>query len=200
MEAKIFTKHPTTLTGKHIILIPLEESQFDEICSLGKEKIIWKHSPIGVNGYDTSLHKKFLEDCISKRNTGEYYPFSIVLKETKKIIGFTTYHSIKREYKNLEIGATWLHPRYWSKNLNTECKYLMLEHCFETLGLMRVQFRSNDNNLQSRKAIEKIGGIFEGIFRKDKILEDGSIRNAAIYSIIDNEWEAVKKNLEALLS
>jgi RimJ/RimL family protein N-acetyltransferase len=99
----------------------------------------------------------------------------------------------------LEIGATWLHPNYWSKKINLECKYIMLTHCFEALETMRVQFRTNDTNLRSRKAIEKLGATFEGILRKDKILEDNTIRNAVIYSIIDDEWKIVKANLKQLL-
>jgi len=193
-------KHPVILIGKRVKLLPLEETHFNEICELGTEKSIWKYSPIGVYGFNRKLHIEFLEDSIKKRNSGEFYPLIITDKLTNKIIGFTVYHSIKQEYKGLEIGATWFHPDYWSKNFNTECKYLMLEHCFETLKTIRVQFRTNDNNIRSRKAIEKIGGKFEGIFRKDKILEDGTIRNAAYYSIIDDEWEAVKINMEKLIS
>jgi RimJ/RimL family protein N-acetyltransferase len=143
---------------------------------------------------------EFLQECIAKRISGDFYPFVIVVNETGHIAGCTIYHSIKQENKNLEIGCTWLHPQYWSAGLNTECKYLMLQHCFEELGTIRVQLKANDNNTRSRKAIEKIGGRFEGILRKDKILEDGAIRNAAYYSIIDDEWPQVKSMLQGTLS
>lgn len=192
--------HPTELTGHHVKLVPLETHHFEEICLLGNEKSIWTYSPIGAYGYDSEIHQQFLQKCIEKRNSGEYYPFVIILSESNKIIGFTIYHSINKENKSLEIGCTWFHPDYWSKNLNAECKYLMLQHCFETLATMRVQLKANDNNIRSRKAIEKIGGKFEGILRKDKILEDGKIRNAAYYSIIDDEWTSVKTHLQKLLN
>ncbi len=200
MNDKNWIDHPTELIGQQVKLIPLQTSHFDEICLLGKEKSIWTYSPIGVYGYDTQIHQDFLEKCITKRSSGEFYPFVILLAQTDKIIGFTIYHSINKENRSLEIGCTWFHPDYWSKNLNVECKYLMLQHCFETLSTMRVQLKASDNNIRSRKAIEKIGGKFEGILRKDKILEDGKIRNAAYYSIIDEEWDSVKEDLRKLLN
>ena len=192
MNNKNWVDHPTVLSGYQVKLIPLEEDHFEALCILGKEKSIWTYSPIGVNGYDTEEHQAFLWKCMAKRNSGEFYPFVIILCETHKLIGFTIYHNISKDNRSLEIGCTWFHPDYWSKNLNTESKYLMLQHCFEILGTIRVQLKASDNNIRSRKAIEKIGGRFEGILRKDKILEDGSFRNAAYYSIIDDEWEALK--------
>ena len=194
-----WVEHPLILTGDKVKLVPLEEAHFDEINSLAKEKAIWQYSPVGVDGMDSEKLTAFLYDSIFKRNSGERYPFVIIDKPTGKIAGCTIYHTLKPENKTLEIGATWLHPIYWSAGINTECKYLLLTHCFETLGTMRVQLKANDNNPRSRKAIEKIGAKFEGILRKDKILEDGSIRNAAYYSIVDDEWPEVKLNLQRLL-
>ena len=197
MDSQHWIQHPTELTGKLVKLAPLGIEHFEEICLLGKEESIWTYSPIGVYGYDTGIHQAFLQECLARRASGELYPFIIV--QNTKIIGFTVYHSIKKENRSLEIGCTWFHPDYWSKNYNVECKYLMLQHCFETLAAIRVQLKASDNNIRSRKAIEKIGGQFEGILRKDKILEDGTIRNAAYYSIIDDEWSSVKSKLEKLL-
>ncbi|MEO6305396.1 MAG: GNAT family protein [Bacteroidia bacterium] len=200
MGNKNWIHHPTELIGKAVKLIPLNTFHFEEICTLAKEKSIWTYSPIGVDGYDNQTHIGFLEKCIMKRNSGEFYPFVVILCKTDKVIGFTIYHSINNENRSLEIGCTWFHPDYWSTNLNTECKYLMLKHCFETLETIRIQLKANDNNIRSRKAIEKIGGKFEGILRKDKILEDVTIRNAAYYSIIDDEWVSVKVNLMKVLN
>jgi RimJ/RimL family protein N-acetyltransferase len=192
--------HPTILTGNTIRLLPLEPQHFDELCELAMEPSIWTFSPTGVNGMDRNSHLTFLRECIGKRESRDFYPFAMQLKHTNKLVGFTIYHSLKPEYKTLEIGCTWLHPQYWSTGINLECKYLMLEHCFETLATMRVQLKANDNNPRSRRAIEKLGARFEGILRKDKILEDGSIRNAAYYSIIDDEWPGIKKKLHVLLN
>ena len=102
--------------------------------------------------------------------------------------------------RKLEIGWTWLHPDYWATAINPECKLLLLTYCFETLKTIRVQLKTSDINLRSRKAIEKIGGKFEGVLRKDRIRDNGVPRNSAYFSIIEEEWESAKKNLEKLLS
>jgi RimJ/RimL family protein N-acetyltransferase len=199
MTSENWVKHPIELKGKQLRLVPLDRQHFEELFELSKEPSIWIFSPTGVNGSDVEKHLAFLESCIEKRTAGEFYPFVIVLQESHKIVGFTMFHSIKPENKSLEIGCTWFHPQYWSSGINTECKYLMLTFCFEVLGTIRVQIKSSDTNVRSRKAIEKIGGKFEGILRKDKILEDGTLRNAAYYSIIDDDWISTKLNLEKLM-
>ncbi|HAT3993068.1 TPA: GNAT family N-acetyltransferase, partial [Elizabethkingia anophelis] len=98
--------------------------------------------------------------------------------------------------KKLEIGWTWITKDYWGTTINLECKLLLLTYCFETLKTNRVQLKTKDTNFRSRKAIEKIGGIFEGILRKDKIVSDGTTRNAAYYSILDDEWEQARIKIQ----
>ncbi len=192
-------KHPIELIGHQVKLIPMEEAHYEALFSIAKDKSIWKYSPSDCDGSDPELLRKSLDDKLIKRDSGDAYTFTIVLKEENKIIGSTMFHTINEQHKNIEIGATWFHPDYWSTGLNTECKYLMLQFCFEVLGTMRVQIKSLDTNIRSRKAIEKIGAKFEGILRKDKILWDGAIRNAAYYSIVDDEWPMVKQNLQQRL-
>lgn len=102
--------------------------------------------------------------------------------------------------KKLEIGWTWITQEYWGTVVNLECKLLLLTYCFETLKVNRVQLKTKDDNMRSKKAIEKIGGVFEGILRKDKIQQDGTTRNAAYYSILDNEWEIAKKKIVLLIN
>ena len=96
----------------------------------------------------------------------------------------------------LYFGWTWITKEFWGTTVNLESKLLLLTYCFETLKTNRVQLKTKDNNFRSRKAIEKIGGLFEGILRKDKIQQDGSTRNAAYYSILDNEWNTAKVKIE----
>ncbi len=102
---------------------------------------------------------------------------------------------IQPNHKKLEIGWTWLHPDYWGTEVNLECKLLLLTYCFEELKTYRVQFKTDENNIRSRKAIEKIGGKFEGILRHDMIRDNGTKRNSAYFSIIDSEWGDVKRAL-----
>jgi RimJ/RimL family protein N-acetyltransferase len=116
-----------------------------------------------------------------------------------QIIGTTRLLEISPEDRKLEIGVTWLATQYWGSGANTECKYLLLEYCFETLKANRVQFRAKSDNARSRRALEKIGATFEGVFRKDKIEPGGEARNTAFYSIINDEWTDLKPRLAAKL-
>jgi RimJ/RimL family protein N-acetyltransferase len=115
--------------------------------------------------------------------------------KTNRLIGSTRFFEIYPADKKVEIGWTWIIKEYWGTTVNLECKLLLLTFCFETLNLNRVQFKTKDTNFRSRKAIEKIGAVFEGILRKDKIQSDGSARNAAYYSILNDEWKCAKEKI-----
>ena len=188
-------KHPVILKGELVELIPLEKLHFAELYELAKDKRIWEFLPTNCSNEQSFM--KAYNDAIQEREKGNHYPFVILDKETNKLIGSTRLFDIHEKDKKLELGWTWLHPDYWATGLNIECKLLILTFCFETLKTIRVQLKTSDNNLRSRKAIEKIGGQFEGILRKDRIRDDGMTRNAVYYSIIDDEWENVKSNLIA---
>ena len=113
--------------------------------------------------------------------------------------GSTRLLYLQPRHRKLEIGWTWLHPAYWAGPVNPECKLLLLTFCFETLGTSRVQLKTDANNIRSRKAIEKIGGAFEGILRNDMLRADGSKRHSAYYGLIEEEWPGRKAALQALL-
>jgi len=100
----------------------------------------------------------------------------------------------------LEIGGTWYAPAFQRTGVNTESKYLLLGHAFEDLGCLRVQFRTDVRNLRSQKAIERLGAASEGVLRDHMILPDGTVRSSVIYSILKDEWPAVKANLEVKLN
>ena len=100
---------------------------------------------------------------------------------------------IRPEHRSLEIGSTWIGRAYHGTKINPECKLLLLQHAFENLGCLRVQLKTDERNLQSRAAIEKLGAKFEGTLRKHMVLHDGFVRNSAMYSITDEEWPAVKE-------
>jgi RimJ/RimL family protein N-acetyltransferase len=114
-------------------------------------------------------------------------------------VGSTRYLDIRRENRGLEIGWTWLAAAVQRTAVNTECKYLLLRHAFETLGAIRVQLRTDLRNLRSQRAIERIGATREGVFRQERIMWDGYLRDSVFYSVIDCEWPAVKARLEARL-
>lgn len=189
--------HPQLLTRNNVTLAPLEEMHFDELTELAADKHIWQHYI-----FDASNEKNFrksLNDALTARDKETQYPWVIVHKSTGKIIGSTRLMDIVPEHRKLEIGWTWLLPEFWGTGINEECKMLILSYCFEVLHAVRVLLKTDENNMRSRKAIEKIGGKFEGILRNDMIRENGTHRNSAYYSIIDAEWKETKSRIEKLL-
>lgn len=190
-------KPGTILNGALVELVPLEEKHFEELTVLAGEKRIWEFIPI-----DMSTKEKCFEafaDAILEREKGAQFPFVIVHKKERKIIGSTRLMNIEPAHKKLEIGWTWLFPDYWATAVNLECKLLLLTFCFEELKAIRVQLKTDENNIRSRKAIEKIGGQYEGVLRHDMIRANGTIRNSAYFSIINTEWDSAKQNLANLL-
>lgn len=125
-------------------------------------------------------------------------PFIIYLRANGEPIGYTGYLNIDAKNRGLEIG-TWLGRAYQGRGINTEAKFLLLRHAFEVLGALRVQFKTDHRNIQSQRALEKIGAVREGVLRHHRLNADGSISDSVIYSIIAPEWPAVKTLLTARL-
>lgn len=188
-------KHPLILVGEKVKLVPLSAQYFDELIRLSNDEIIWTYMP--VKGTDKDRLLAALNEAIIKRDNGEQYPFVVINKATEKVMGSTRYLHLNEEHRNLEIGYTWYLPEYWGKGYNEECKYLLLQHCFEELKTIRVQIITSIKNWRSRKAIEKIGGKFEGILR-DVVIRNGDKRSVAYYSILEEEWIDIKPVLAKL--
>lgn len=190
---KQWIKHPLILDGSQVNLLPLEKEHLVDLYKIGSDEKIWEHIP--TDCYNRSTFLKAYKFALSERKKGNQYPFIIYHKEHKQIIGSTRLFEIYPKDRKLEIGWTWILPEYWSSGINLECKLILLTYCFEHLKTLRVQLKTDEKNIRSRKAIEKIGAKFEGIFRKDRIRDNGLSRNAAYYSIIDDEWNALKEKL-----
>ncbi len=188
-----WVKYPTTLLGQTVDLMPLEKEHLEALETLAKDKRIWEF--YAYDGSDTDVFSNIFNSALNEREKGNQMPFTIFFKPENKIIGSTRFLDIQPKHKKLEIGSTWLHPDYWATAVNLECKLLLLTHCFENLKTLRVQLKTDENNTRSRKAIEKIGGQFEGILRNDILRDNNTHRNSAYYSIINTEWAAVKPNL-----
>jgi RimJ/RimL family protein N-acetyltransferase len=192
-----WVKHPTILTGETVDLIPLEKEHFDELFIAASDKELWKFFPSDCSVRET--FDKSYSAAINDRGKGTCYPFVVYHKESGKLIGATRFLDIVSADKKLEIGFTWLGKQYWGTGINFECKLLLLTHCFTILKAKRIQIKTDENNIRSRKAIEKIGGQFEGILRKDRIRENGTSRNTAYYSIIDEEWPVAEQRIKSQL-
>ena len=186
-------KHPVVLRSEGVELRPLETELLDDLYRAACNPGIWKLTSI-----DYSIPEIFYPNftaALNDRDSGKSYPFLIIDPKDSRIVGTTRLLEIYPNDKKLEIGVTWIDTAYWGTGLNTECKFLLLQYCFEDLMVNRVQFRAKANNARSRGALEKIGAKFEGVQRKDKIEPNGNTRSTAFYSIINDEWHEVKAAL-----
>jgi len=188
--------HPSLLGGQTVELRPLERTHFSALKKLAADPRIWEHYTF--DGTQEAAFNQTLEEALVFRSKGLEYPFVILHKKEECIIGSTRFMNIDAPNRNLEIGFTWLHPDYWSSVVNIECKLLLLNYCFEQLKTIRVQLKTDSNNIRSKKAIEKIGGKFEGLVRNHIIRENGTVRTSALYSILMEEWNDVKKSLKQM--
>lgn len=126
-------------------------------------------------------------------------PFAVVSNATGRAVGMTTYMNIDAQNRRLEIGSTWVRKAVQRTPLNTESKLMLLGHAFDTLECIAVEFRTHFVNVQSRRAIERLGAKLDGVLRSHMIMKNGSLRDTAVYSVIRSEWPTVKANLESRL-
>jgi RimJ/RimL family protein N-acetyltransferase len=187
-----------TLQGAHIRLEPLTLSHLDGLCEIGLDPDLWQWIPAPVKSRDDMLH--YIQTALQWEKDGTALPFANVEQSTGRIVGCTRYMNIDKPNRHVEIGATWI-GRPWQRTaVNTEAKYLMLRHAFETLGCIRVELKTDELNQRSRNAILRIGATQEGIFRQHVVCADGRLRNSVYFSIIDSEWPHVKTALEQKLN
>lgn len=191
-------QHPLLLIGDRIELRPVEEETLDELFRVGRDREIWRLTSVDYS--DPAIFYPNFRLALSDRPLGKAYPFLVCLRESGRVIGTTRLLDIHPIDKKIEIGVTWIASEFWGTGVNTECKQLLLAYCFDTLGVNRVQFRAKADNARSRRALEKIGAVFEGVMRKDKIEPNGQPRDTAFYSIVREEWPTVKAKLASKLA
>jgi RimJ/RimL family protein N-acetyltransferase len=140
--------------------------------------------------------RAWIQDALDMHARGIVLPFTIFDRATNQAIGSTRYLDISEHDRHVEIGWTWLGKDFWRTPINTECKYLLLRHAFETLGCIRVSLKTDLRNERSQRAIERIGAQREGVWRRVVIMHDGYQRSSVFYSVLDDEWANVKTRLE----
>ena len=185
------------LEGEVVRLVPLEIGHVDALCEVGFDAEIWRWMPTGVR--DRGAMQAWVEEALTAQSAGSAIPFATTLRETGEVIGSTRFMNIDTAHRRAEIGATWITPAWQRSRVNTEAKYLMLRSAFEEQQWRRVEFKTSSQNVKSRAAILRLGATEEGTFRKHMIQEDGSNRDTVYFSIVDDEWPAVKAWLESAL-
>ena len=189
---------PVVLDGAHVRLEPLSHEHHAGLCAVGLDETLWRWIPTPVA--TPADMTAYMEKAFAEQKSGVSLPFAIVEKASGRVIGSTRYMNIEKVHHRLEIGCTWI-GRDWQRTaVNTEAKYLLLRHAFETLGCIRVELKTDSLNEKSRAAILRIGAQHEGIFRNHMITASGRIRHTVYYSIVDSEWPAVKARLESKLN
>lgn len=193
-----FDPQPVTLSGNLVILKPLCVDHVQDLFEAGLHENIWRYMPVPMpNTVDKA--KNWIDDALKDQQSGVQIPFAICLKNSGQAIGSTRYLDIQVPNRSLEVGWTWISPDYQRTGINTECKFLLFCHAFETLGAVRVQLKTDGRNVQSQNAIARIGAKHEGILRKSRMVWDGVYRDTVYYSILDTEWHLVKSKLISML-
>ena len=189
---------PVVLTGKHVRLEPLTEAHAPELAKVGVGQDFWKFLLYGDMKTEEDM-QNWVKDIMSRATKRTDLPFAAIHLASGRVAGATRYLNIVPHDRGLEIGGTWYGPEFQRTAVNTECKYLLMSHAFETLGAIRVQLKTDSRNERSQKAIERIGAKKEGVLRNHMILPDGYFRHSVFYSVLDTEWPDVKKNLEEMM-
>jgi RimJ/RimL family protein N-acetyltransferase len=185
---------PVLITGARVALEPLALRHLDDLAIAGADEAIWHWLPTAH--HQPGSMRSFIESALMARQRRAALPFATIDLPTRKAVGSTRYHHVDTEHRRLEIGVTWIGTGYQRSHINTEVKLLQLWYAIEVLKYRRVELKADVNNAKSRAAILRIGATEEGIFRKHMLYADGRNRDNVYFSIIDDEWPAVRARLE----
>ena len=189
---------PVTLTGHHIRLEPLSPDHHAGLCDVGLDPELWRWT-IGEVLTPEDM-RAYMQTALQWQKDGTALPFATIENASGRVIGSTRFMNIDRPHRRVEIGSTWIGEPWQRTAVNTEAKYLMLRHAFETMGCIRVELKTDSFNEKSRNAMLRMGAKEEGIFRNHMICYAGRIRHSAWYSVIDSDWPDVRTRLEGFLA
>jgi N-acetyltransferase len=188
---------PVLIKGKRVSLEPLALRHLQDLSAAGADASIWRWLPT-MHHLPGSM-PAFIEQALAAQERRIALPFAIVDRESTKAVGSTRYHHVDTEHRRLEIGVTWIATAFQRSYVNTETKLLQLWYAFDVLQCRRVELKADVENEKSRDAILRLGATQEGIFRKHMLYADGRNRDNVYFSIVDDDWAAVRARLEAKL-
>jgi RimJ/RimL family protein N-acetyltransferase len=190
-----FTDLSPVLQGRLVVLEPLRAEHEEPLRRAAADERVWRYMRIVATEPDV-FHRWF-DEALSAAAAGREAPFCIVRRGDEDVVGSSRYLALRPEDRVLEIGHSWIAPEAWGSGANTEAKLLLLGHAFERLGCLRVEFKTDAGNERSRAALAALPAQFEGVFRKHMLVRGGERRDSAWYSVIDEDWPAVKAALQA---
>lgn len=195
---EVYPPTPIFLTGQYVTLEPLNHTHAEGLAEAASDGQLW-------NLWFTTVPRpekvhEFIETALMEQEAGKSLPFVVRRTHDQSIVGSTRYMNIEQVVRRLEIGHTWYAASAQRTPVNTECKLLLLRHAFESLACVAVEFRTHRFNEASRRAIQRLGAVQDGILRNHRLGADGTLRDTVVFSILHSEWPAVKTNLNFKLS
>ena len=185
---------PVTLTGEHVILEPAADRHLPDLLAAASDPDVWIWMPWRR---PTNAHELA---ALLEGERAVAYPFAQLDATSGRAVGITTYRDVDERNRTLEVGGTWIGRAWWRTAINTEAKLLFLGHAFDTLGANRVAIKTDIRNERSQAAIERLGAVREGVVRHQYIRPDGTLRDTVLYSVVPEEWPAVRAHLRARLA
>ena len=181
------------LENNSVRLLPLAAGHLDNLWPIAKSVDIHEYGPNDISSKEKL--EAYIATALKSKHEQQAIPFVIVDKNTSKIVGSTRFGQIDLMNKVLHIGWTWIAPESQGTGLNQQMKFLMLHHAFETLHMDKVEFRIDERNVKSRKAVEKLGASLEGILRKNVFVKNRFKRSTCCYGILREEWQEIKRTI-----
>ena len=187
------------MQGYSVRLAPVDESHLDQLSLWSAEEDIWRYMTFAHLASREEL-QTWISAAMDANDRGTEMNFAIIDEASRSAIGTTSFYRVVPEHKRLELGKTWLGAPYRRTHINTAAKYLLLHHAFETLLANRVELNTDARNLQSQRAMERLGAMRDGVLRCHTIMRDGFVRDTMNYSFTINDWPATKTRLRNLLA
>ncbi len=175
-----------TLENEYVLLAPLVLENYEKLIPVASQEKLVQYSPSNIYTPDSLLN--YVEIALEQKERTTSIPFIVFDKTRQQYAGSTRYMNIHWKNKVLEIGSTWIGREFQGSGLNTQMKHLMINHAFDEMNFEKIEFRIDERNMRSRKAVEKLGGVLEGTLRSNVYLLDGFKRNTCCYGIMKEEW------------
>ena len=187
MKSTFITTDQYMLEDQHVLLMPMDEGDYHNLLPFSlHEPELWKYSLVSGAGEEGLKH--YMQLALDARDIGREYPFIVFDKNTASVAGCTRFYDINMPYQTLQLGYTWYGKQFQGTGINKRCKYLLLSFAFEDIGIERVEFRADNNNLRSIAAMKSIGCTAEGVLRSNMPRPDGGRRDSIVLSILKDEW------------
>jgi len=197
MDMQVMDVRPVTLEGRRVRLEPLTFAHHEALAAVLDPTLLqWFSKPVT----NPAELREFIAEALDEQKRGRALPFATIERATGRAVGSTRFANIDRANRRVEIGWTWLGRTWQRTGANIEAKLLMMAHAFEALGAIRVEFKTDARNEQSRAALARLGAVEEGYFRNHMIAADGRVRHSVWFSVVEADWPRVKRELEGRLA